>query len=65
MLEQAVNAAPALAAADRAAALTLAEAFTNANAMGSFGTRDDPAWQAVVDDVNAKDARMKAVCDGG
>ncbi|KAA1243469.1 hypothetical protein F0Q45_25615 [Mycobacterium simiae] len=65
MLEQAVNAAPALAPADRAAALKLAEGYTNASAMASYLHRDDPDWQAVVDDVNAKDARMKAVCGGG
>ncbi len=65
MLEQAVDASPALPAGDRAAALALAEAFTNVNAMGSFGTREDSEWQAALDDANAKDARMKAVCDGG
>lgn len=62
MLEQAVNAAPALSASDRTAALALAEAYTNGNAMGSFTHRDDPAWQLVVKDVNTKDARMKTVC---
>lgn len=65
MLEQAVSAAPALAPADRSAALTLAEAYTRASAMASSVHRDDPEWQAVVDDVNAKDARMKAVCRDG
>ncbi|KAA1239853.1 hypothetical protein F0Q45_26710, partial [Mycobacterium simiae] len=65
MLEQAVNAAPALAPGDRAAALTLAEAYTSTNAMGSYLHRDDPALQAAIDDVNAKDAHMKAVCGGG
>ncbi|ORB92500.1 hypothetical protein [Mycobacterium persicum] len=65
MLQQAVNAAPALAPADRTAALALAEAYTNTNAIGSFTHRDDPQSQAVLDDVNTKDARMKAVCGGG
>jgi hypothetical protein len=65
MLEQAVNSAPALASSDRAAALTLASAYTYATAMGSQLQRSDPAWQAVVDDVNAKDTAMKRVCGGG
>ncbi len=65
MLDQAVNAAPALTPGDRAAALALAEAYTNANAVGSYTHRDDLASQAVIDDVIAKDARMKAVCGGG
>lgn len=62
MLEQAVNAAPALAPHDRASALALAEAFTNANALGSYLHRDDPEWQEAVKDVDAKNAGMKAVC---
>ena len=66
MLEQEVSAAPALAPADRVAALALAAAYTNANATGSIAIgRDDPAFRAAVDDVNVKDARMKAVCGGG
>ncbi|ORB82780.1 hypothetical protein B1987_01770 [Mycobacterium kansasii] len=65
MLQQAVNAVPALAPTDRAAALALAEAYTNTNAIGSFSQRDDPQSQAVLDDVNTKDARLKAVCGGG
>ncbi|WRO42150.1 hypothetical protein MUW33_2200 [Mycobacterium canetti] len=65
MLEQVVNAAPALTPSDRTAALALAKAFTNTNAIGSFTQRDDPEWQTVLDDVNAKDVRMKAVCGGG
>ncbi len=65
MLEQAVNSAPALAPADRAAALTLAEAYTSATSAASSAHRDDREWQAVMDDVNAKDAQMKAVCSGG
>ncbi|CCK64247.1 hypothetical protein [Mycobacterium canetti] len=64
MLEQAVNSAPALAPADRAAALTLAEAYTSATSAASSAHRDDREWQAVMDDVNAKDAQMKAVCSG-
>ncbi|WP_082956040.1 hypothetical protein [Mycobacterium sp. E3339] len=64
MLQQAVTSAPALAASDQAAALTLAAAYTNATAMGSQLQREDPAWRATVDDVNAKDAAMKKVCGG-
>ncbi len=65
MLGQAVNAAPALDPGDRTAALTLADAYSSTNAMGSFLQRDDPALQAAINDVNAKDSRMKAVCGGG
>ncbi|AGZ49211.1 MULTISPECIES: hypothetical protein [Mycobacterium] len=65
MLVQAVNAAPALAPGDRTAALMLAEAYSSTNAMGSFLNRDDPALQAAIDDVNAKDAKMKALCGAG
>ncbi|RAV12077.1 hypothetical protein DQP57_10365 [Mycobacterium colombiense] len=65
LLEQAVNAAPALAPGDRAAALTLAAAYTKATAMGSALQRDDPAFSAEVDDVNAKDSVMKRVCGVG
>lgn len=65
MIEQAVDAAPALPAGDRAAALALAEAFTNANAVGSFAHRDDPESRAAIDDANAKDGRMKALCGAG
>ncbi|VBA51694.1 hypothetical protein LAUMK142_03225 [Mycobacterium pseudokansasii] len=61
MLEQAVNGTPALASTDRVAALTLAEAYTSANARASSLRRDDPEWQAVVNEVNAKDARMNEV----
>lgn len=61
-LEQAVNAAPAIASSDRTAALALASAYTTATAMGSWSQRDDPAFRAEVDDVNAKDAAMKKVC---
>ncbi|GAB4599644.1 hypothetical protein MAHJHV64_31470 [Mycobacterium avium subsp. hominissuis] len=64
MLEQAVNAAPALAASERAAALTLAAAYTEATAMGSWLQRDDPVFRSEVDDVNRKDAAMKKVCAG-
>ncbi len=62
MLDQAVNAAPALTSAERATATTLAEAYTRASAMASSLHRDDPAWQEVVDDVNTKDAQMKTIC---
>lgn len=62
MLQQAVNAAPAISPNDRAAALTLAAAYTKATAMGSSLQRDDPVFNAEVDDVNAKDAAMKKIC---
>nr|WP_081286104.1 hypothetical protein [Mycobacterium colombiense] len=64
-LEQAVNAAPAIASGDRAAALALAAAYTKATAMGSWSQRDDPAFRAEVDDVNAKDTAMKKICGVG
>lgn len=64
-LEQAVNAAPAIPSSDRTAALALAAAYTKATAMGSWSQRDDPAFHAEVDDVNAKDAAMKTVCGLG
>ncbi|ETW23711.1 hypothetical protein MGAST_12695 [Mycobacterium gastri 'Wayne'] len=60
-----MDGAPALSPGDRAAALALAEAYTSTNAMGSYLGRDDPALQAAIDDVIAKDARMKAVCGAG
>ncbi|WP_373199453.1 hypothetical protein [Mycobacterium marinum] len=65
MLDQAINAAPALASAERAAAASLAKAYTEASARASSLHRDDPEWQAVVENVNTKDAQMKAICSGG
>ncbi|ABL04684.1 conserved hypothetical membrane protein [Mycobacterium ulcerans Agy99] len=65
MLQQAVDASPALTSSDRAAALALAEAFTNANAFGSNAHLDDAASQAAIDNANAKDEQMKAICGGG
>ncbi|POX79544.1 hypothetical protein C3469_26050 [Mycobacterium kansasii] len=66
MLEAAVNAALALASGDRAAALALADAYSNTTAMSSIASgQNDPAWRAALDDVNAKDAKMKAMCSGG
>ncbi|WP_232021845.1 hypothetical protein [Mycobacterium basiliense] len=66
MLQQAANAAPALTPSDRAAALELAEAYSNSTAVASFAKgRDDPEWRSVSDDVIAKDTHMKAVCGGG
>lgn len=64
-LEQVVNAAPAIASGDRTAALALAAAYTKATAMGSWSQRDDPAFRAEIDDVNAKDAAMKKICGVG
>lgn len=65
LLQQAINAAPALPSGDRAAALALAAGYTKATAMGSAHQRDDPEFQSEVDDVNAKDAAMKKICSGG
>ncbi|ETW26551.1 hypothetical protein MGAST_15550 [Mycobacterium gastri 'Wayne'] len=65
MLEQAVDAGVALSPSDRAAALALAKAYANTNALGSYLHRDDPVYQAAVDDVLAKDADMKAQCGAG
>ena len=60
LLEEALNAAPAVTSSDRAAAVALAEAYSNAASVASLG--DNPAWQSAIDDVNAKDAAMKKVC---
>ncbi|WP_036407823.1 hypothetical protein [Mycobacterium pseudokansasii] len=65
MIGHAVDAAPALPVGDRVAALALADAFTNANAVGSFAHRDDPESRTAIDDANAKDAPMKALCGVG
>ncbi|WP_338138598.1 hypothetical protein [Mycobacterium marinum] len=65
MLQATVNATPALASADRKTALALAEAYSNTTALSSFVHSEDPEWQAALNDVNAKDAQMKAVCSGG
>ncbi|WP_081656362.1 hypothetical protein [Mycobacterium intracellulare] len=66
MLEQAVNSVSALSPGDRAAALALAAAYSNAQATASLvQTRDDPAWRAVSDEANTKDAAMKKVCGSG
>jgi hypothetical protein len=65
MIEEAVKVLPAISPDDRAAALALAEAYSNAAAVAStVAGHDDPAWRSAADDVNAKDARMKAVCGG-
>ncbi|WP_036450025.1 hypothetical protein [Mycobacterium marinum] len=65
MLHAAVGAAPALASADRTIALALADAYSNTTAVSSFVHRNDQEWRAALTDVNAKDARMKALCGGG
>ncbi|WP_082950292.1 MULTISPECIES: hypothetical protein [unclassified Mycobacterium] len=65
MLEEAVNANPAIAPADRNAALALAESYSNVAAQSSLATgSDDPAWQAALSDANAKDAAMQRICGG-
>nr|WP_156765573.1 hypothetical protein [Mycobacterium sp. 1245499.0] len=63
LIQQALSAAPALPGADRAAAVALAEAYSNAAAVASLG--DTAAWQSTIADVNAKDAAMKKVCGIG
>ncbi|MDC8996379.1 hypothetical protein PR371_20670 [Mycobacterium marinum] len=65
LLRQAVDAAPALTSSERAAAIALADAYTNVNAVGSIAVRDDPVSQAALDDANAKSTQMKAICGGG
>ncbi|WP_369827607.1 hypothetical protein [Mycobacterium sp. E2989] len=66
MLEHVVNTTPSISRGDRAAALTLAEAYSNSQATAaSVQRRDDPVWQSTISDVNAKDAAMKKVCGGG
>ncbi|WP_459954558.1 hypothetical protein [Mycobacterium avium] len=65
ILEQAVRTSPELSAADRAAALALAAAYSHAQATASLvQTRDDPVWRSAANDVNAKDSEMKRVCGG-
>jgi hypothetical protein len=66
MLEYTVNSNPAIPSGDRAAALALAEAYSNAQATApSIPQRDDPSWQSIIKDVNAKDTAMKKVCGSG
>lgn len=65
MLAQTASTVPALSPGDRAAALALAAAYSNAQATSSLvQTRDDPAWRSVSDEVNAKDVAMKKMCGG-
>lgn len=64
MLENAVNTSPGLAPSERAAALALAEAYSNVAATASLAEGQDPAWQAALNDANTKDAAMKKVCGG-
>lgn len=63
LLEQTLNASPAVAPGEKTAAASLAEAYSNAAAVASLG--DSAQWQSTVADVNAKDAAMKKVCGGG
>ncbi|MEE2851288.1 MAG: hypothetical protein VX424_01355 [Actinomycetota bacterium] len=60
ILEHAVSTDPAIPTGDRAAALALAEAYSNAQAIAAtVQQRDDPLWQSTISDVNTKDAAMK------
>jgi hypothetical protein len=62
MLQDAVTSSPALARGDRAAALALAESYSNVAATSSLATgSDDPAWQSALNDANAKDAALRSV----
>lgn len=63
MLQQTLNTTPALVPGERTDALALAEAYGQATAFAM--EQDHPAWQSAANDVNAKDARMKAICGGG
>ncbi|WP_073880753.1 hypothetical protein [Mycobacterium paraffinicum] len=63
LLGQVLNDSPAIPPGDRGAAVALAEAYSNAAAVASFG--DSAQWQSTIADVNAKDAGMKRVCGGG
>jgi hypothetical protein len=66
MLEYIANTTPAIPSDDRAAALVLAEAYSHAQATApSIPQREDPAWQSIIADVNAKDTTMRRVCGGG
>ncbi|WP_233214788.1 hypothetical protein [Mycobacterium sp. 4858] len=66
MLEHVVSTNPAMPPGDRDAALALAEAYSNSQAMAAkVQQRDDPIWQSTVSDVNAKDSEMKRVCGSG
>ncbi|WP_141773878.1 hypothetical protein [Mycobacterium tuberculosis] len=62
MLQQTLNTTPALVPGERTDALALAEAYGQATAFAM--EQDHPAWQSAANDVNAKDARMKAICGG-
>lgn len=66
ILEHTLSTNLATKASDRAAALALAEAYSNAQATAAtIQQRDDPLWQSVISDVNAKDAEMKKLCGLG
>ncbi|MDV6974718.1 hypothetical protein R4F53_04460 [Mycobacterium intracellulare] len=65
MLEAAVKSTPEIAPSDRAAALTLAEAYSNAVAAASTAGGDDPRWLSAIDNVISKDAPMRQLCGGG
>lgn len=64
MLGNAVNTSPALVPSERAAALALAESYSNVAATSSLASGQDPAWQSALNDANAKDAAMKKICIG-
>lgn len=66
MLEDTVNRNPAIAPGDRAAALALAESYSNVAATSSLATgSDDPVWRLALSDANAKDVALSSVCGGG
>lgn len=62
MLDHVVNNSPGLAPSERAAALALAESYSNVAATSSLASGQDPAWQSALNDANTKDAAMKKIC---
>jgi hypothetical protein len=63
MLQDAMNATPAISPSDRTAAVALAGAYNNIAAVASFN--DNSIWQPALNDANAKDTAMQKVCGGG
>jgi hypothetical protein len=66
ILEHALSTTAAIPVGDRAAAVALAEAYSNARATAAtVRQRDDPLWQSTISDVNAKNADMKRYAGAG
>lgn len=73
-MAQVVEPAKQIVAAADLQAVRAGFSFTSCNDQGDppYGQatafameQDHPAWQSAANDVNAKDARMKAICGGG